>query len=85
MMLRSFSISPTIFSIQSGAAISSASVRAIYSPPPPPPPRGNGNIGTTGGGIGPAYEGKGGRGGSRAADLLHPEKLRAKRDAVRAY
>ncbi|CWO82170.1 Uncharacterised protein [Neisseria meningitidis] len=34
MMLRSFSISPTIFSIQSGAAISSASVRAIYSPIP---------------------------------------------------
>ncbi|CNS79239.1 Uncharacterised protein [Neisseria gonorrhoeae] len=34
MMLRSFSISPTIFSIQPGEAISSASVRAIYSPPP---------------------------------------------------
>jgi adenylosuccinate synthase len=34
-------------------------------------------IGTTGRGIGPAYEDKAGRRGVRVADLRHPERLRA--------
>ncbi|CDS93733.1 hypothetical protein BN1095_1570001 [Clostridioides difficile] len=40
--------------------------------------RGKGKIGTTGRGIGPAYEDKVARRAIRAADLLHPEKLREK-------
>ncbi len=47
--------------------------------------RGKGKIGTTGRGIGPAYEDKVARRAIRAADLLHPEKLREKLDAILAY
>lgn len=47
--------------------------------------RGKGKIGTTGRGIGPAYEDKVARRAIRVVDLLHPEKLREKLDAVLAY
>lgn len=47
--------------------------------------RGKGKIGTTGRGIGPAYEDKVARRAIRVADLLHPEKLREKLDVVLAY
>jgi adenylosuccinate synthase len=38
---------------------------------------GSGKIGTTGRGIGPAYEGKAARNGVRVGDLLHRDRLRA--------
>ncbi|MDR1166768.1 MAG: adenylosuccinate synthase [Deltaproteobacteria bacterium] len=41
-------------------------------------PEGTLKIGTTGRGIGPAYEDKASRKGLRMADLLHPESLREK-------
>ena len=47
--------------------------------------RGKGKIGTTGRGIGPAYEDKVARRAIRVVDLLHPEKLREKLDAILAY
>src|SRR6185436_19334237 len=37
--------------------------------------RGGAAIGTTGRGIGPAYEDKAARNGIRVGDLLHPERL----------
>lgn len=40
-------------------------------------------IGTTGRGIGPAYEDKAGRRGVRTADLLNPERLAKRIDAAR--
>ena len=40
--------------------------------------RGDAKIGTTGRGIGPAYEDKVARRALRAADLLHPERFRAR-------
>lgn len=43
--------------------------------------RGDDAIGTTGRGIGPAYESKVSRGGIRMADLLHPENLQKKVEA----
>ncbi|XXF75867.1 adenylosuccinate synthase [Myxococcaceae bacterium GXIMD 01537] len=42
--------------------------------------RGGGAIGTTGRGIGPAYEDKVARRGIRVRDLLHPERLRRRID-----
>jgi adenylosuccinate synthase len=42
--------------------------------------RGGGAIGTTGRGIGPAYEDKVARRGIRMRDLLHPERLRKRID-----
>ncbi len=42
--------------------------------------RGSAKIGTTGRGIGPAYEDKTGRRSLRVCDLAHPETLRAKID-----
>ena len=47
--------------------------------------RGKGKIGTTGRGIGPAYEDKVARRAIRVVDLLHPEKLVEKLEAVLAY
>ena len=41
-------------------------------------------IGTTGRGIGPAYEDKAGRRGVRTADLLNPERLARRIDAAKA-
>ena len=41
-------------------------------------------IGTTGRGIGPAYEDKAGRRGIRTADLLNPERLAERIDAAKA-
>ena len=41
-------------------------------------------IGTTGRGIGPAYEDKAGRRGVRTADLLNPERLAKRIDAAKA-
>ncbi|MCH1403810.1 MAG: adenylosuccinate synthetase, partial [Candidatus Nanopelagicales bacterium] len=41
-------------------------------------------IGTTGRGIGPAYEDKAGRRGVRTADLLNPERLAGRIDAAKA-
>jgi adenylosuccinate synthase len=41
-------------------------------------------IGTTGRGIGPAYEDKAGRRGVRTADLLNPERLTKRIDAAKA-
>ncbi|MBI3440373.1 MAG: adenylosuccinate synthase [Proteobacteria bacterium] len=47
--------------------------------------RGNQKIGTTGRGIGPAYEDKVGRRGLRVCDLAHLDTLRAKLDAMLAH
>jgi adenylosuccinate synthase len=47
--------------------------------------RGKGRIGTTGKGIGPAYEDKVARWGIRVVDLLHPEILAAKLQPVLEY
>ena len=47
--------------------------------------RGKSKIGTTGRGIGPAYEDKVARRAIRVVDLLHPEKLVEKLEAVLAY
>lgn len=47
--------------------------------------RGKSKIGTTGRGIGPAYEDKVARRAIRVVDLLHPEKLVGKLEAVLAY
>jgi adenylosuccinate synthase len=47
--------------------------------------RGNKAIGTTGRGIGPAYEDKVARRGLRAMDLLHPEKLAEKLQPLSEY
>ena len=47
--------------------------------------RGKGKIGTTGRGIGPAYEDKVARRAIRVVDLLYPEKLVEKLEAVLAY
>ena len=44
--------------------------------------RGNNKIGTTGRGIGPAYEDKIGRRAIRMADLFHPESLPARLDPL---
>ncbi len=44
--------------------------------------RGKASIGTTGRGIGPAYEDKVARRGIRVADLLHPASLAAKLDII---
>ncbi len=44
--------------------------------------RGKGQIGTTGRGIGPAYEDKTARRGIRVCDLMHPELLREKVDRL---
>jgi len=47
--------------------------------------RGNAKIGTTGRGIGPAYEDKVSRRGLRVGDLFHPEKFAAKLAEVLDY
>lgn len=47
--------------------------------------RGKRKIGTTGRGIGPAYEDKVARRAIRVVDLLHPEKLVEKLEAILAY
>jgi adenylosuccinate synthase len=47
--------------------------------------RGNAKIGTTGRGIGPAYEDKVGRRGLRICDLAHPETLRQKLENMMMY
>lgn len=47
--------------------------------------RGEGAIGTTGRGIGPAYEDKVARRGLRVADLLHPETLKTKLMEIAKY
>lgn len=47
--------------------------------------RGAGKIGTTGRGIGPAYEDKVGRRGLRMCDLQHPESLKAKVEKLAFY
>jgi len=47
--------------------------------------RGNAKIGTTGRGIGPAYEDKIGRRGLRICDLAHPETLRQKLENMMMY
>ncbi len=47
--------------------------------------RGAGKIGTTGRGIGPAYEDKVGRRGLRMCDLQHPETLKAKVEKLAFY
>lgn len=47
--------------------------------------RGKSKIGTTGRGIGPAYEDKVARRGLRLADLLHPERFAQKLKEVMAY
>ncbi len=47
--------------------------------------RGDAKIGTTGRGIGPAYEDKAARRALRVQDLFHPEKFRAKLDEVLDY
>jgi adenylosuccinate synthase len=47
--------------------------------------RGNAKIGTTGRGIGPAYEDKVGRRGLRICDLAHPDTLRAKLENMMMY
>jgi len=47
--------------------------------------RGNAKIGTTGRGIGPAYEDKVGRRGLRICDLAHPETLRQKLENMLMY
>jgi adenylosuccinate synthase len=47
--------------------------------------RGNAKIGTTGRGIGPAYEDKVARRGLRVGDLLHPERFAAKLKEVLEY
>lgn len=47
--------------------------------------RGNKAIGTTGRGIGPAYEDKVARRGLRAMDLLHPDKLSEKLQKLAEY
>ncbi|OED40935.1 adenylosuccinate synthase [Endozoicomonas sp. (ex Bugula neritina AB1)] len=47
--------------------------------------RGASKIGTTGRGIGPAYEDKVSRRGLRVADLLHPERFAQKLKAVMEY
>lgn len=44
--------------------------------------RGKGNLGTTGRGIGPAYEDKVARRGLRVCDLAHPELVREKLDRL---
>ena len=44
--------------------------------------RGEGAIGTTGKGIGPTYEDKVGRRGIRFAELIHPERFRARLEEV---
>lgn len=44
--------------------------------------RGDSKIGTTGRGIGPTYEDKVGRRGLRVGDLMHPEYLRERLDAL---
>lgn len=47
--------------------------------------RGNAKIGTTGRGIGPAYEDKVARRGLRVGDLLNPERFAAKLEEVMEY
>ncbi len=47
--------------------------------------RGSRAIGTTGRGIGPAYEDKVSRRGIRFADLLHPQRLESKLDEILDY
>jgi adenylosuccinate synthase len=47
--------------------------------------RGKGKIGTTGRGIGPAYEDQVGRRALRICDLAHPETLRAKVEKLAFY
>jgi adenylosuccinate synthase len=47
--------------------------------------RGNSKIGTTGRGIGPAYEDKTGRRAIRVCDLAHPETLDAKLETLLAH
>lgn len=47
--------------------------------------RGSGKIGTTGRGIGPAYEDKVGRRGLRVCDLAHPDTLQGKITAMLAH
>jgi adenylosuccinate synthase len=47
--------------------------------------RGNAKIGTTGRGIGPAYEDKVARRGLRLGDLMHPERFAEKLKDVMAY
>lgn len=47
--------------------------------------RGSAKIGTTGRGIGPAYEDKVGRRGLRVCDLAHPETLRPKLEKMMMY
>ena len=47
--------------------------------------RGNDKIGTTGRGIGPAYEDKVARRGVRLGDLQHPERFKAKLEEVVEY
>lgn len=47
--------------------------------------RGSAKIGTTGRGIGPAYEDKIGRRGLRMCDLAHPENLREKLEKMAAF
>src|SRR3990167_6612145 len=46
---------------------------------------GNKALGTTGRGIGPAYEDKVARRGVRVVDLLHPQQLREKLEKVADY
>lgn len=47
--------------------------------------RGNNKIGTTGRGIGPAYEDKVARRGLRVSDLAHPERLSERLETVLEY
>jgi adenylosuccinate synthase len=47
--------------------------------------KGDGKIGTTGRGIGPAYEDKVARRGIRVQDLLHPDRFKAKLREVMEY
>src|SRR5690606_476670 len=47
--------------------------------------RGSGKIGTTGRGIGPAYEDKVARRGLRVGDLLNPERFARKLEEVMEY
>ena len=47
--------------------------------------RGNAKIGTTGRGIGPAYEDQVGRRALRMCDLAHPETIRAKVEKLAFY
>lgn len=47
--------------------------------------RGEAKIGTTGRGIGPAYEDKSGRRALRMCDLMHPESFRDKLDKLAFY